>query len=275
LLLIPLLLFAINKEFEEKYLSNVENYKSEINRSKLLKYDINFSKIEIDLNKTVKDVKFKKIENKDAFIQAGRINRYLKSKKYKKNIEQMKQYILYDKKIDFSKYIPKKLSPNFKNSILGHNEKIYVVISSSMPISTIQNYFKTAQKANRDIVFIIRGFVGNDIRKIKPTLKWMSKILTKNPHKKPSNINRYNIILQINPKVTQYFKITAVPAVIYVKNYSNFLDDYNSLPDKEQKEEAYIAYGDANLIYILEKINKEAKSKHLERLIEKMRGNFF
>jgi len=277
LLLVPLLLFAINKEFEKKYLSNVKMYESEINQSGLLKQNINIGKIQLDLNRTLKGIKFQKPNNKNASLQAKKLNDYLHGKKYQKNIQEMRQYILYDKDINFSKYIPKGFSAKFlkRHKYLANDEAIYIVISSSMPISTIQNYFKTVQPVSEDITFVLRGLVGNDLKHIKPTLKWMNKVLTINPYKKTSKNNRYRVNLAINPKVTEHFGITEVPAVIFVKNYNGFLDKYEPLPKGNTGEEAYIAYGDANLIYTLERINKKAKSKTLGRLIKKMRGGFF
>ncbi len=276
LILIPFLLFGINKEFEEKYLSQVKQYEKEINNSKLLEQNINIQNIQIDMNNTLKKVNFKKQKNIKAENEADKINSYIKSNNYQENIRKMKKYILYDKKLDFSKYIPKDLHIKLKkNNYLGEKEKIYIVISSSMPITTIQNYFETAQRAGQDITFVLRGLIGNDIRKIKPTLNWINKVLTKDSNKKSSKDNRFKVTIQINPKVTEHFGISEVPAIIFVKKYDGFLDKYETLPKEERGEETYIAYGDANLIYALEKINKKAKSKTLSKLIKNMRGSFF
>ncbi len=274
--LIPVVLFAVNKEFEKKYLLSVKTYKNEINQSKLLQQNVNIDKIQFDINKTLKKINFKKPSNKEAKIQAEEISNYLKSSKFQENVVNMKKYILYDKKIGFSKYLPKNYFFKLKkHNFLANDETIYVVISSSIPISTIQNYFQEVQPVRTDIIFVLRGFVGNNPKRIKPTLKWLNRILTKDPNKKPSKKNRYWVNVEINPKVTEHFNIKEVPAVIYVKNYNGFLDMYKPLPKRDMGEKAYIAYGDANLVYVFEKINQKAKSKTLEKLIKKMRGGFF
>jgi len=281
----------INKEFAKKYLSNMEQYKKDINDSKMLeKLEQSTSsfhlKMELDKNESKKyEFNMTPIKSKSIELKAKEVNNYVRSEHFQKNVKAMKEYILHDKDFNFNSYLGKyqnladevikgKVSNLPKNNFLSNKQKIYVVISSSMPKETIQNYFKTIQPVRTDIIFVTRGFIG-DIKYIKPTLKWMKDILTKpNCNEEDKNKCMYQVNLEINPKVTRQFNISEVPAVIFVRNYSGFLSEYMPLPN-QSKEEAYIAYGDANIIYALEKINKKAKDKHLSKLIKEMRGGFF
>jgi len=281
----------INKEFANKYLSNVKQYKEDINNSKMLEkleqstssFDL---KMKVDENESKKYTKgFSTIKSSTADSVAKEINNQVRSEEFEENVKGMKEYILSDKGFNYKSYLGKyqnladevikgKVSNLPKNNFLSNKQKIYVVISSSMPKETIQNYFKTIQPVRTDVIFVTRGFIG-DIKYIKPTLKWMKDILTKpNCNEEDKKKCMYQVNLEINPKVTRHFNISEVPAVIFVRNYDGYLSEYMSLP-KESKEEAYIAYGDANIIYALEKINKKAKDKHLSKLIKEMRGGFF
>lgn len=281
----------INREFANKYLSNMEQHKEDINNSKILEkleqstssFDL---KMKVDENESKKYTKgFSTIKSSTADSVAKEINNQVRSEEFEENVKGMKEYILSDKGFNYKSYLGKyqnladevikgKVSNLPKNNFLSNKQKIYVVISSSMPKGTIQNYFKTIQPVRTDVIFVTRGFIG-DIKYIKPTLKWMKDILTKpNCNEEDKKKCMYQVNLEINPKVTRHFNISEVPAVIFVRNYDGFLSEYMPLP-KESKEEAYIAYGDANIIYALEKINKKAKDKHLSKLIKEMRGGFF
>ena len=281
----------INREFANKYLSNIKQYEEDINNSKLNEKLQNSTssfnlKTELDENeskKQTKDISF--VKSNSAKEQAKEVNNQVRSEEFEENVKGMKEYILSDKGFNYNSYLGKyqnlvdevikgKVSNLPKNNFLSNKQKIYVVISSSIPKETIQNYFKTIQPVRTDVIFVTRGFIG-DIKYIKPTLKWMKDILTKpNCNEEDKKKCMYQVNLEINPKVTRHFNISEVPAVIFVRNYDGFLSEYMPLP-KESKEEAYIAYGDANIIYALEKINKKAKDKHLSKLIKEMRGGFF
>jgi type-F conjugative transfer system pilin assembly protein TrbC len=290
LLISALLLNAqdINKEFAKKYLSNMNTYKQEINQSgmlnKMKRATSSFNlKTHMDKNESKKYTKdFNIGKSSEADQIANEVNNITKSEKFNENVKGMERYILSDKGFNYKAYMGQysKLADEVikgkikQNNFLSDKEKVYVVISSSMPIDTIQNYFKEVQPVRTDIVFVMRGFIGN-ISHIKPTLKWIKKAMTKpNCHEKDNKKCMYRINLEINPKVTEHFNINEVPAVIFVRNYNGFLDKYQVLP-KKSDEEAYIAYGDANIIYALEKIDKKAKDKYLEKMIKALHKNWF
>jgi hypothetical protein len=70
-----------------------------------------------------------------------------------------------------------------------------------------------------------------------------------------------------------------VPAVIFVKNYNPYSEIQGNAQmmgkDGLSDEEVFIAYGDSNIKYVLEKINKKAHSKGLEELIKNINKGFF
>jgi len=296
LFLIPLFLFAkdVNetKLFWEKYNLNERAKQFNISPQELQQKtkDFNLTKLKKinDMNESEIKQRYNPsfYKSNSANKIANSINNFIESKKFQRNVKSAKDYILYDKGFNFSKYegqykaIIDKLQHS-KGGILGNkyldsDERIYVVISSSIPKTTIKNYFAEAEPVGTDIHFVLRGLIGG-IHKIKPTLKWLNSIIVKNPD---GNItdpkNRYQVQVEVNPKVTMYYGIKEVPAVIFVKGFNPLLEAHEPLPiKKDDNESVYIAYGDANLMYSLKKINKVAKSKGLADLIKHMKQGFF
>ncbi len=206
---------------------------------------------------------------------------------FKKELKANEDYILYDKSIDFSKYTGlnreelesiRNSSHNLQsgNRFLFSNEKIFIVISSSMPKETIVNYFKTLEKVNTDVTFILQGLVGNDISKLNPTLEYIRDLLVKDKNtslENPENIYSFNI--DINPKVIKKFNIAYTPAVIFISNYDKTLQEPQELKESINGERVYIAYGAVSADYALSEINKKAKSKGLEKLLAQLNKSFF
>lgn len=190
---------------------------------------------------------------------------------FKKELKANEDYILYDKSIDFNKYTGlnreelesiRNSSHNLQsgNRFLFSNEKIFIVISSSMPKETIVNYFKTLEKVNTDVTFVLQGLIGNDISKLNPTLEYIRDLLVKDKNtslENPENIYFFNI--DINPKVIKKFNITYTPAVIFISNYDKTLQEPQELKESINGERVYIAYGAVSADYALSEINKKDK----------------
>lgn len=284
--------------FENKYLKDKASMQSQISVDGLYKNtkDFNLSKLRGDLNLSREEInsKYKPsfYENIKAYQSASEVSNLRRSENFKQEVVKNEDYILHDKSMNFSEYLGQ-YSENTKNLIqemeskkhimssnqyLSPDEKLFIVISSSLSKESIQNYFKMLERVNTDITFVLRGLVGNDVRYINPTRAYIQDLLIKNPHNKDkqdkNNVYYFNI--HINPKITKHFNITKVPAVIFIKNYNPILEDYQALPKKQdEKEEVFIAYGEVGIDYALKSINKEAKSQGLERLLYNMQNNFY
>lgn len=218
---------------------------------------------------------------------AKQIEKQTKTQDFKKELKANEDYILYDKSIDFSKYTGlnreelesiRNSSHNLQsgNRFLFSNEKIFIIISSSMPKETIINYFKTLEKVNTDVTFILQGLIGNDISKLNPTLEYIRDLLVKDKNtslENPENIYSFNI--DINPKVIKKFNIAYTPAVIFISNYDKTLQEPQELKESINGERVYIAYGAVSADYALSEINKKAKSKGLEKLLAQLNKSFF
>jgi conjugal transfer pilus assembly protein TrbC len=140
---------------------------------------------------------------------------------------------------------------------LSSAEKVYLLFSSSVPDATIQTYIATIVKAgDSNIVPVMRGWVSS-MAGTQVNAEYFSRILKKDPTcrntKEPCQ--HYQVGIKLKPTLFTKYGITRVPAVVY-----------------ENDKDAYLIQGDAGLDYLLEKINREAKSSTLTSLIKKMRG---
>lgn len=194
------------------------------------------------------------------------------------NIKKIQQNILYDKEWSFAgkkymqdilDYNPAKLNiANTEKEYLKKDEVIYVVISKSIPENTIINYFHSLNDNKKDVQFILRGIVGNDLSKLMPTLNYLKSLMDKVKEE-----NYYNI--SINPKIIQALKIDRVPAIIFLQNYNYELENPDNISSLNNDVKSYIFYGDAPLAYALEKINIKAKSVSLQQLINNLNKSSF
>jgi hypothetical protein len=142
------------------------------------------------------------------------------------------------------------------------SERIFLFISSSVPDETIHAYIAAiARMSEPAVVLVMRGVVGG--LKSSEGVKYFSRILKKdlscrdgdsmNPQRR---CPRYQVSIEIAADLFGRYGITRVPAVVYAGQKSSFL-----------------IQGDAALAYLLERINREAKSTTLDQLIKKIRGH--
>ena len=206
--------------------------------------------------------------------EAREIDSKVKSKDFQKEIIENENYLLYDKKINWQQHLGQYKnrtntaleqlkdkgtisSEISSNQFLEHNEKIFIIISSSIQKHILKNYFETLQKVNTDVTFVLRGTI-DGVKKIKPTLDWIQEILTKNDNTR----YEYNVIIE--PRIVSKYNIKQVPAVLYVKNYNP------SYTEESTDEEHYIYYGAVDIDYALEKINDDVKSLGIEKILGKL-----
>jgi type-F conjugative transfer system pilin assembly protein TrbC len=276
------------KEFIEKYIKkDSKTYKSGI-QQKYMNMNFNTSDIKNNIkNINPNSVKMPENENLEKSMNiAKEINSNVRSKKFQDKVTEYEKYILEDKKLNFKDkmgkyaFVTDKLknskyaNVNYENKFLDYDSRLIICISSSVPKETIKTYFKDFEKLGTDVLFVMNGFVGNNPKYIQPTLKYIKDLLKYGNGDK----DLYNIRVDINPKIFRKYSIKRVPATIFVKNYNPYseIQGNSASGDNHLDEEtAYISYGDSNIRYILEKINKKAKNKGLKKLIKKINGGFF
>lgn len=141
---------------------------------------------------------------------------------------------------------------------LAAMDKVYLFLSSSVPEETVRIYIATIAGAKTtSIVPVLRGLVKGR-ENIKASTDYFSRILQEDldcRDKRESTCRRYQVPIKIDPILFERYGITRVPAVVYAG-----------------EEDAFLIQGDAGLTYLLERINRDAKSMTLANLINQLRG---
>lgn len=138
-------------------------------------------------------------------------------------------------------------------------EKVYLFFSSSVPDETMQAYIATIANAGAaNVILVMRGWVGG-MADTKADITYFSRILQKDPACQGSSkpCEHYQVQINLLPALFTKYGIIRVPAVVY-----------------ENTETTYLIQGDTGLDYLLERINREAKSAALTSMIKKIRGTY-
>ena len=170
-----------------------------------------------------------------------------------------------------------------RGGVLGTGERVYVFISSSMPVETLRNYVISIDKADDpNVIMVMRGMIGG-ISKIIPTMEFISKFLIKdagcleNSKQGGSEIcESYSADVIIDPMLFSRYDIFKVPAIVYatgVKPYD--AEGSEGFEGNTQIGVNKTVYGDASLDGVIEIIADKTKSKTLEALLKKMRAGYY
>ena len=142
---------------------------------------------------------------------------------------------------------------------LAAGEKIFLLISSSVPDETVHAYIATIDKAaDPNVSLVMRGIVGGmAVARAHKGQSYFSRILKKEldcPRtEKPCE--RYEVPIHVQPSLFTRYGITEVPAVVY-----------------EHDGNAFLIQGDVGLDFLLERINRKVESASMTNLIKKIRG---
>ena len=142
-------------------------------------------------------------------------------------------------------------------------ERLYLFISSSVPLSTLRAYTAMIDRAKASqVTMVLRGFVGG-MKKAGPTMAFIAEVLKKDPacDLGKTRCESYQVNIQIDPERFQRFGIEQVPALAYLTEGS----------DGQGQGEPLIVSGDASLDTLLERINREAKRASLQTMIAALR----
>jgi len=199
-------------------------------------------------------------------------------KKYEAEIERLKNTVFKD---TLDAYYGE-AKGNEKSSEIGGKlpgkERIYLFISSSMPIWTLRKYAGDLDKlGDPRIVMVMRGFVGG-MKYVKPTLAFVRKIVAKDPNcdSDKTKCEAYRVAMNIDPLLFRRYDISRTPAAVFVPDV-RVMDASLSegLEENAKVGDHFLLYGDASLDYILDAFHRESGAKSLERLRESLRGGIY
>ncbi len=153
---------------------------------------------------------------------------------------------------------------------LSASERVYVFISSAMPLATIRNYAASvARLGDPNVSLVMRGFVGG-VSKIQPTIGFIASVLQRDQACRPQegDCEMLTAGLVVDPLLFRRYRIDRVPAVVYahgLKAEDAGLSEGD--PRNTTISDHYSAYGDARLEYLLDQIRRESGSDSLAALL--------
>jgi len=164
--------------------------------------------------------------------------------------------------LDITSWKRKRQKAEAKGTSPTGQEKIFLFISSSVPDETVHAYIAAIARITEPaITLIMRGVVGGLTS--RKGIQYFSRILKKDlscrdekTRKSQKRCPRYQVPIAIAADLFGQYGISQVPAVVYTDAKSSFR-----------------IQGDMALEYLLERINREAQSATLEKLIRKIRGH--
>lgn len=161
---------------------------------------------------------------------------------------------------------------------LAPDERIYVLISSSVPIETLRAYAADIDAlGDSNVRMVLRGFVGGG-QKITPTINFLASIINKD-HQACVGIggaacDSYEATADIDPNIFRRYQPEVVPAIVFVKGVSpNMPDASEGLDDivgPLDDSKVMMIYGDPSLGYALETFAREGGGEKLQKAAEKI-----
>ena len=193
--------------------------------------------------------------------------------KVKPKVEEWKEKIHYDgKSVKIAEGNAKSKTDKKQSSeIFKNDERLYIFMSSSVPLSVWRGYAAVLDKLQTDhIAMVLRGCIGG-CRYIKPTLEFLQKVI------KPDEHSEYSALIEIDPLLFRKYGIKEVPCFVYAKGLQVDRPDLSEGWEKNIKEEPkfWISCGDWAFGYHIEKLERESHSESLKRLLTELRKSWF
>jgi len=184
---------------------------------------------------------------------------------------------------EIQSYTTKLKEENFKDVLknsdmealknLSDGERIYVFISSSMPVETIRNYVKAIDSIDDPrVCMVMKGFIG-DITDVKKTLAFIRKLLMKDPTCNDATCKIFKTEILIDPMLFRLYDIKTVPSIVYATNV--FVTDPEQSEGQLSNPDGLKISGDVSLEYSLEKMEEKSHSGTLKSILNKMKASFY
>ena len=164
--------------------------------------------------------------------------------------------------------------PEVVESLLAPNERIYVFVSSSMPLITLRNYAADiASRTRGEVVMVMRGMVGGFLLKgMKDTQKFVQKVIQYDPGCDGNKDTCPTLAtgIQIDPELFVRYSVDRVPTTVFATGVSvkkGHETRTEGSTDGVDVDDYYLIAGDYSLLSNLEQIQQEAHSEGLGRMI--------
>lgn len=158
--------------------------------------------------------------------------------------------------------------PNEKPSPTPSGDRLFVFVSSSVPLETLRRYASDLEKING--VMVLRGMIGG-LKNAKPTIAFMQKVTQVDPACVGDCAVR-DITITIDPIMFSKFGITQVPAVALSKDFDFGMYCDEDDPEKKQVFDSVVTYGDSSLAYHLQNAFEQSSDKRYLDLAYQLKG---
>jgi conjugal transfer pilus assembly protein TrbC len=214
-------------------------------------------------------------DNENAKETAAIFNSEAYQKKLQEQINKLKAQLDPDSKAPNPTPISRK--DNSQNAYLMADERIYLFVSSSMPMSTLKSYASDLDKLrDPNIIMVMRGFV-NGVKYMKPTLVFISEIQTKDINCDPmqEKCEAYHVDVFIDPMLFSQYSIQSVPAIVYARGVHSSESQTDQNISQNKASEVYTVSGDVSFEHALDVISKASKSSQIDNILKKLRRGFY
>lgn len=159
---------------------------------------------------------------------------------------------------------------------LGGDERLYIFVSSSMPLHVVRTYVADIAKLkDRRVSVVLRGFV-DGMEKIVPTTNYIMNVIKKKSTCEIAagiKCDVHAVGPMVDPLLFRKYEVTSVPAFVYVKG----IKPHNpgmSEGDGENLADAgsYIKVsGDVSLRHVLQKFSESSGAGNLAVMASRLR----
>jgi type-F conjugative transfer system pilin assembly protein TrbC len=235
---------------------------------------IGIPEVEVSLDKAHKMAETVTIPTNNSEVEMAKIaekmNAYYRSPEFqgrlKSETERIKGELFGDASVRF---YPDSKTPAARGK-LGGDERIYLFISSAMPLQTVRNYAASvARLGDPNITLVMRGFV-DGMTKIQPTIRFIGSVLQRDPacNSTEGECEMLSAGLAIDPLLFRRYGIDRVPAVVFVRGVKA---EDAALSEGDTRNtaiaESHTVFGDASLEYLIVQIQRETGSQNLLDLL--------
>ena len=203
-------------------------------------------------------------------ITAAKLDSYYRSEEFQGRVrtetERIKTQLFGE---SFARFYPDSKNTQGRGT-LAESERVYVFVSSSMPMQTVRNYVTSvARQGEPRIVMVMRGFV-DGLDRIQPTIRFVADALKRDPScsfaERECDMLPANLV--VDPLLFRRYAIDRVPAVVFargVKAGNPGLSEGDT--ENTDVTDSYTIFGDASLEYILQMIGRESGASSLNSLL--------
>lgn len=235
---------------------------------------IGIPEVEVSLDKANKMAETLTIPTNKSEVEMSKIaekmNAYYRSPEFqgrlKSETERVKAELFGDASVRF---YPDSNTPA-SHGKLGSDERIYLFISSAMPLQTVRNYAASvARLGDPNVTMVMRGFV-DGMTRIQPTIRFIGSVLQRDPACNPAEgeCEMLPAGLAVDPLLFRRYGIDRVPAVVYVRGIKA---EDSALSEGDTRNtaiaESHTVFGDASLEYLIEQIQRETGAQTLTNLL--------